>query len=83
MPMRYVNNAGDLYIFDPETETFTKLCDLEEFDIEKETQLMEDKCTELQNAMKTYEKHWYLPVPFTGKRLIFSGLKYIGWYQYK
>lgn len=38
---------------------------------------------EFKNKLKVYEKHWYIPVPFTKKRLIFVGFKYQGWYTYK
>ena len=32
---------------------------------------------------RLYENHWYIRIPFTNKRLIFAGARYVGWYEFK
>lgn len=83
MTMAYLNEKDDIvYIFDPKKNEFVSMGPFEAYckEIEK---MNEEKDIKLFNDLKTYEKHWYIPVPFTKKRLIFAGLKYRGWYTYK
>ena len=81
MGMKFIK--GDtVYIYKNDKGEFEAVGTIDEYF--KELDKMEDeKDVELINEVKTYEKRWYLPVPFTKKRLIFVGLKYQGWYTYK
>ena len=81
MPTRYVKD--DVVYFYNRDGEWVEVGPVGEFTIETEMRLMEDKFTDLLNATKKYENHWYLRVPFTKKRLIFAGLRYQGWYTFK
>ena len=81
MTMGYIKD-NNVYFFQDEKGEFVSVGTVEEYFKELDKRENE-KDVELFNELKSYEKHWYLPVPFTKKRLIFSGLKYIGWYTYK
>ncbi len=81
MPMGYIKDDV-VYFYKNEEGEFVPVGAFENYI--KEIERMEnEKDIELFNELKSYEKHWYIPVPFTKKRLIFSGLKYVGWYTYK
>lgn len=79
MPTRYGWN-GKVYYMGKDGQ-WHEIGKIEDFDITMEVELMND--VEIINKLKNYETHWYIAVPFTKKRLIFTGLKYIGWYIYK
>lgn len=81
MPMGFIKD-NVVYYYKNEKGEFVPLGTAEEYFKELD-KMNEERDIELFNELKTYEKHWYIPVPFTKKRLIFAGLKYRGWYTYK
>lgn len=80
MTMGYIKDDA-VYFYKASDGEFKKVCKVDDL---KEIEIMEDeRDVELFNKLKNYEKHWYIHIPFTKKRLIFTGYKYIGWYTYK
>lgn len=81
MPMGFIKDDV-VYFYKDEKGDFVSVGTVEEYFKELD-KMEEERDVELFNELKTYEKHWYIPVPFTKKRLIFAGLRYRGWYTYK
>ena len=80
MPMGYIKD-GIVYFYAYTKGEFVPICKSEDL---KEINLMEtDKDIEFFNKLKMYEETKYIRIPFTKRRLIFRGGKYVGWYRFK
>ena len=78
MPMGFIKE-DTVYFYKNEKGEFVPIGTVDDY--LEELYTMED--IEVRNKLKNFEKHWYISVPFTKKRLIFCGAKYLGWYTYK
>ena len=80
MPMGYIKD-GIVYFYAYTKGEFVPICKEEDL---KEINLMEtDKDIEFFNKLKMYEETKYIRIPFTKRRLIFRGGRYVGWYRFK